>query len=71
MANSLNENLLGKRVRFKDRLHLKDEFQEAVVFGGNGSSPVKSGTALFVRFDNGEKASFDGYDVAEIVEIQK
>ena len=68
MANSLNEELMGKTVRLKKGLLLpKYENMEAVVDGGFGASSITIGRALFVTFKNGEKTRLSGDDVLEIV----
>jgi len=56
MANSLNQELEGKRVVLKDG-------STVTVTGGFGASGFTMGRALFVKDDTGREYRVDGYDV--------
>ena len=73
MANSLNADLLNRRVLLKkdavaDFLKKDIEKRTVTVIGGFGSSSFTSGTALLVRWYDGEESRMNGYDVQKIVE---
>lgn len=58
MANSLNRNLtVGEKVKLKSG-------QTVEVIEGFGMFKFTMGTALHVKFESGQQARVDGYDLA-------
>lgn len=71
MANALNENLDGKRVVIKKK-YLKEQYHDeekrtVEVMGGFGAKSFTSGTALFVRWPDGEESRVSGDWVERII----
>ena len=72
MANTLDKNLEGKRVTFKEGV-LIDKYagQSAIVKGGFGANPDAKlgymGGKLYVKFDDGVECALTGMDVLAIV----
>jgi hypothetical protein len=71
MSNSLNQELLNKRVVLKKDLfgpHFQDEESRTVdVWGGFGAKAESRGTMLMVHFLDGTTSSYRGYDVEKLI----
>jgi len=59
-----NEKIVLKKDIFKPEYHTLDQ-RIVIVLSGFGMSPHTRGTALYVRFADGDEARFEGYDIDE------
>jgi hypothetical protein len=62
-------DLIGKRVKLKNGVLCKQlEHERPMAEGGFGCSPTARGSAVFLRFSDGELARFNRDEIEEVVE---